>query len=238
MGNTSLVVALFDLDGTLCNARHLAWSVISYQFRKPTRIPRAVIYLITQLARLLLVKVGFLTYAHTVQASIPQFTRLLKGLSKDEAHILFSKAAKKTVDSARDDILNLLKWHQEEGHTVILLSGGFQSFLQEVASLLRINYAIGTTIEEVDDYYTGLLTGPFCHGDDRVHLLRSFIEASGFNVNLSLSYAYGDRVQDTSILEMVGHPIAVYPDKELLDYANERGWKVIGASVAKPPKAS
>jgi len=48
-------------------------------------------------------------------------------------------------------------------------------------------------------------------------------------VNLSSSYAYGDRVQDIPVLEMVGHPVAVYPDKELLTYANERGWTVIGA---------
>lgn len=230
MRNAGLVVALFDLDGTLCNARHLAASIVGYQFKHPTRIPRVVIYLITQAARLLFLKTGFLTYARVVQASSRPFARLLKGLSTSEAFDLFSKAARTVVDTAREDMLNLLKWHQEQGHTVIVVSGGFQPFLWQVARLLGTNHSVGTALGEVDDCYTGRLAGPFCHGDDRVHLVRRFIESSGFDVDLSSSYAYGDRVQDIPMLEMVGHPVAAYPDEEFLNYANERGWTVIGAS--------
>jgi len=226
---TGSVFALFDLDGTLCNARYLASDLIGYQFKKPARIPNAIIYAIKQAVRLLLWKTGFWTYARTVQGSASEIARLLKGLNKNEVSILFSKSAKKTVNSAREDIINLLIWHKEEGHTIIVMSGGFQPFLEEVAKLLGVNHIIGTAIEEVDGYYTGRLIGPLCHGEDRVHLVRSFIEESGFDVNLSSSYAYGDRAQDIPILEMVGHPVAVYPDKALLTYATERGWTVIGA---------
>ncbi len=140
-----------------------------------------------------------------------------------------------TVDTAREETLNLLRWHQEEGHTVILVSGGFQPFLREVANLLGINHTVGTDLEEVGDCYTGHLAGPLCYGDDRARLVRRFIETCGFDVNLSSSYAYGDRVQDIPMLEMVGHAVAVYPDKELLTYANKRGWRVIGVSAGKPP---
>jgi HAD superfamily hydrolase (TIGR01490 family) len=228
MGNNNLVVVLCDVDGTLCNARYLAASLVSYQFKKPTRIPRAVIYLITQTARLLFYKAGLLTYASIVKASAPDFARLLKGLSKSEAFSLFSKAALKAVNTAREDMLVLLKWHQEKGNTIVLVSGGFQPFVQEVARLLEIRHTVGTALEEVSSHYTGCLVGPFCHGDDRVNLVHSFIKASRFNVNLPLSFAYGDRAQDIPMLEMVGHPVAVYPDKELLKYAKERGWAVIG----------
>ena len=230
MGNTGLVVALFDLDGTLCNARHLAASIVGYQFRNPARIPSAVIYLMTGIARLLLIKAGLLTYARVAQAGTPGLARLLKGFGKNEILSLFYRAARTTVNTARQKTLNLLRWHQEEGHTVILVSGGFQPFLREVANLLGINHTVGTALEEVGDCYTGRLAGPFCHGDERARLVRRFIEVSGFDVDLSSSYAYGDRVQDIPMLEMVGHPVAAYPDKELLYYANERGWTVIGAS--------
>ena len=235
IGNPGLAVALFDLDGTLCNARHLAASIVGYQFKNPARIPSAVIYLMTQMTRLLFWKAGLLTYARFAQAGCPEIARLLKGLSKSEVFSLFFKTAQKVVDTAREEMLTVLGWHQEEGHTVILVSGGFQPFLREVARLLGINHTVGTALEEIDDCYTGRLAGPFCHGDDRVHLVRHFIEASGFDVNLSSSYAYGDRVQDIPMLEMVGHPVAVYPDNELLTYANDRGWRVIDASVGNPP---
>ncbi len=192
-------------------------------------------YLMTQMTRLLFYRAGLLTYARIAQAGTRELARLLKGLAKNEVFSLFSKAARMTVDTAREETLNLLRWHQEEGHTVILVSGGFQPFLREVANLLGINHTVGTDLEEVGDCYTGHLAGPLCYGDDRARLVRRFIETCGFDVNLSSSYAYGDRVQDIPMLEMVGHAVAVYPDKELLTYANERGWRVIGVSAGKPP---
>jgi len=234
MENPGVVVALFDLDGTLCNARHLVASIVGYQFKNPARIPSAVIYLMTQVASFLLIKAGLLTYARVAQAGT-RLARLLKGFGKNEILSLFSRAARTAVNTARQETLNLLRWHQERGHIVILVSGAFQPFLREVASLLGINHTVGTTLEEADDCYTGRLAGPFCHGDEKARLVRHFIEVSGFDVNLSSSYAYGDRVQDIPMLEMVGHSVAVYPDKDLLTYANERGWTVIGASVGKPP---
>ena len=42
MGNLSLVAVLFDLDGTVCDARHAAADLVSYQFKKPIRILRVV----------------------------------------------------------------------------------------------------------------------------------------------------------------------------------------------------
>ena len=111
-----------------------------------------------------------------------------------------------------------------------MVSGAFQPFLREVCNLLGINHTVGTALEEVNDCYTGKLASLFCHGDDRVPLIISFIEANGFDVDLPASYAYGDRVHDIPVLEMVGHPVVVYPDNELLTYAIERGWTVIGAS--------
>jgi len=227
--NPSSVVALFDLDGTLCNARYLASSIVGCQFKNLARIPSAVVFLMNQFARLLFLKAGLMAYTRVAQAGIPELACLLKGLSKGEASNLFSEAARATVDTVRQETFNLLRWHQEEGHTVILISSGFHPFLRGVGSLLGINHTIGTALEVIGDCYTGRLAGPLCQGDNRVRLLCHFIEESGFDVNLSSSYAYGDRVQDIPVLEMVGHPVAVYPDKELLTYANERSWTVIGA---------
>lgn len=229
IANYGSVVALFDLDGTLCNARYLAAKIVSYQLKNPTRIISVVIYLLTQMFKLILLKAGLLTYARIVQAGSYELARLLKNLSKGEALSIFSEAARKTVNTAREDILDLLRWHQEKGHIIILVSGGFQPFLNEVGNLLQINHSIGTALEEYGNIYTGHLVGPICHGEERVHLIRRFIETCGFEVNLTSSYAYGDRVQDIPTLEMVGYPVAVYPDKELLTYAKERGWRVIGA---------
>ena len=105
MENPGVVVALFDLDGTLCNARHLVASIVGYQFKNPARIPSAVIYLMTQVASFLLIKAGLLTYARVAQAGT-RLARLLKGFGKNEILSLFSRAARTAVNTARQETLN------------------------------------------------------------------------------------------------------------------------------------
>jgi hypothetical protein len=45
-------------------------------------------------------------------------------------------------------------------------------------------------------------------------------------IDLSASYAYSDSATDLPMLEAVGHPVAVNPDRDLLRAAREREWEV------------
>src|ERR687895_54536 len=45
-------------------------------------------------------------------------------------------------------------------------------------------------------------------------------------IDLRGSYAYSDSVTDGPMLEAVGNPVAVNPDRELRRLAQQRGWKV------------
>jgi phosphoserine phosphatase len=45
-------------------------------------------------------------------------------------------------------------------------------------------------------------------------------------VDLAESYAYADSTSDLHLLEMVGHPVATYPDDGLRPIALERGWQI------------
>ncbi len=50
-------------------------------------------------------------------------------------------------------------------------------------------------------------------------------EEKGFD--LEQSHAYSDSVTDLPLLELVGHPHAVNPEKELKEVAEERGWPIL-----------
>jgi len=54
--------------------------------------------------------------------------------------------------------------------------------------------------------------------------VRSLAERRG--IDLGGSYAYTDSIADLPMLEAVGHPVAVNPDKELRKQAEERGWDI------------
>ena len=46
-------------------------------------------------------------------------------------------------------------------------------------------------------------------------------------LKLKSSYAFGDTEHDLTILERVGHPIAINPNTKLKNIALERRWKII-----------
>jgi hypothetical protein len=51
--------------------------------------------------------------------------------------------------------------------------------------------------------------------------------AEEHHYDLSRSYAYSDSVTDLDMLEVVGHPYAVNPDRDLRREAVSRGWPVL-----------
>ena len=47
------------------------------------------------------------------------------------------------------------------------------------------------------------------------------------NLTLENSYSYADHVSDIDILQLAEHPVAVYPDRNLLKVAKINNWKII-----------
>ena len=71
--------------------------------------------------------------------------------------------------------------------------------------------------------YTGELEF-YSYGEHKAEAMKEIAEREG--IDLSGSYAYSDSATDLPMLEAVGHPIAVNPDRELRKEAERRGWQV------------
>ena len=50
--------------------------------------------------------------------------------------------------------------------------------------------------------------------------------ADEWRLDLSKCYAYSDSATDVPMMEAVGHPVAVNPDKELRELAEARDWPI------------
>jgi alcohol-forming fatty acyl-CoA reductase len=81
-----------------------------------------------------------------------------------------------------------------------------------------------STLAQENGAYTGELTGAPVAGDARARMLASFARRRG--LDLTRSYAYADSISDLPMLEAVGNPVAVNPDRRLRTAAKARGWKV------------
>jgi hypothetical protein len=62
-------------------------------------------------------------------------------------------------------------------------------------------------------------------GPGKVQAIEELVERD--DLDLAGSYAYSDSATDLPMMEMVGHPVAVNPDKELRRTAEERDWPIL-----------
>jgi HAD superfamily hydrolase (TIGR01490 family) len=123
-------------------------------------------------------------------------------------------------------MLALAHEHQDAGRRVYIVTAASQDLASLLAHVLVLDGAVGSQFSEVrDGVYTGRPAGLFVYGSDKARAIRQLAERGG--IDLSASYAYSDSESDLPMLQVVGHPVAVNPDRELLGVAREQGWEVL-----------
>ncbi len=90
--------------------------------------------------------------------------------------------------------------------------------------MLEADDVIATQLEIVDGRYTGTIEY-YAYAEEKARAIRSLAEERGYD--LEACFAYSDSITDLPMLEAVGHPHAVNPDKELRRVAAERSWPIL-----------
>lgn len=151
--------------------------------------------------------------------------RLTKGW--DQARI--AEIVRETLDEVVSPIIfaeaiELIEEHQRAGHKVVIVSSSPAEVVEPLAAYLGVGTSIATRAAIGDDgRYTGELEF-YAYGPFKVDAMREMAEREG--IDLSASYAYSDSITDLPMLEAVGRPVVVNPDRELARIAEERGWEV------------
>jgi HAD superfamily hydrolase (TIGR01490 family) len=114
--------------------------------------------------------------------------------------------------------------HRANGDKTFLVTAAPRELAERIAAYLGMDGALGTEAELVDGTYTGRLIGPVLHGPAKLDAVVGLADQQG--IDLRASSAYSDSVNDRPLLEGVGHPVAVNPDRMLRELAAERGWPV------------
>ncbi|WP_082105282.1 HAD family hydrolase [Demequina subtropica] len=112
--------------------------------------------------------------------------------------------------------------HLDAGHEVWFVTASPVEVGRMVARRIGATGALGTVPEHEGGHYTGRLVGEFLHGPHKAEAVRALAAERG--LDLESSYAYGDSVNDASMLETVGHPCAINPDPKMRRLATKRGW--------------
>jgi HAD superfamily hydrolase (TIGR01490 family) len=224
----SETLAVFDLEGTLCQGGTLVWKEFLKRCnQKPGGIFRSIAHIIYQTLYSLMLKLRLVSDYNKRCSAIKGMAQLLKGLSQKDMDEFAVLIADRVMTVLRPDIVGILNEHKRQGHRVILSSSLFTPILEEVGRRLAVDYSFGTDMEIKGSLYTGNVTDAICFGERRVSRLKEYIHQSSIEVDFSKSYAYGDTKWDQEVLALVGNPAAVYPDKTLKACAQNNGWKII-----------
>ncbi|WP_410615328.1 HAD family hydrolase [Amycolatopsis sp. lyj-109] len=118
----------------------------------------------------------------------------------------------------------LIARHREDGHDVIVLSATGEEVVAPVAEMLGATRSVATRMQIVDGRYSGEVDF-YCYGANKAVAAKQLAATHGYD--LAECFAYTDSSTDIPLLEVVGHPHAVNPDKLLRREALERGWPIL-----------
>lgn len=208
--------AFFDLDRTLL--RRSSALALAGSFRERGLISR------TQLAKAAAWQLLFSLRGashESVRRAAEDGLLVLRGSTPDDLRELVAQAMEPVLRPlVYAEPLDLVRQHRAQGEPVFIVSATLQEVVQAIADDLGFDGALGTICEVKDGKYTGRAVRAL-HAENKAAAVREL----GFD--LDASTAYSDSHTDLPLLEAVGHPVAVNPDRALRRIAAERRWPVL-----------
>ncbi|UYP20895.1 HAD-IB family hydrolase [Rhodococcus sp. Z13] len=119
---------------------------------------------------------------------------------------------------------DLIADHRARGHDVIIVSASGQEVVEPIARTLGAEHSTGSRMRIVDGRYAGEVEF-YCFGEAKAVAIREMAERYGYD--LSRSYAYSDSATDLPMLQEVGNPRVVNPDRPLRRAAVENDWPIL-----------
>jgi HAD superfamily hydrolase (TIGR01490 family) len=122
------------------------------------------------------------------------------------------------------EAVELIAEHHRDGRDVVIVSTSGSEVVEPIGTMLDADNVIATRMVVEDGRYTGEISF-YAYGPYKAEAILELASRNGYD--MAESYAYSDSVTDLPMLETVGHPCAVNPDKALRAEAVTRGWPIL-----------
>jgi phosphatidylglycerophosphatase C len=186
-------VAAFDFDGTL--ARRDTLVPFLRQVRGTPRVLAAA-------AR------SAVRFRDRDAFKVAVIGHLFRGVPADRVARLGEAYVPTLVELLRPEMVERVRWHQAEGHAVVIVSASLGAYLRPLADRLALDAALAVElVAGADGLLTGELVGQLnTRGPEKVARLRVWADqrfgpATGFEL-----WAYGDSSGDEELLALAEHP--------------------------------
>lgn len=148
---------------------------------------------------------------------------LSKGWERRQVEETVREALSEVIDPfIHREALDLMELHRARGRRVFIVSSAPEEIVRPLSEHFGAVEVIATRAEVMEGRYTGRLAF-YCYGEGKAERIREIATREG--IDLGGSFAYSDSITDVPMLEAVGHPVAVNPDRDLRREAERRGWQ-------------
>ncbi|WP_030981928.1 HAD family hydrolase [Streptomyces sp. NRRL WC-3744] len=124
-----------------------------------------------------------------------------------------------------DEAASLIEEHHAAGRDVVIVSTSGAEVVEPIGELLGADRVVATRMVVGED---GCFTGEveyYAYGPTKAEAVRELAASEGYD--LDRCYAYSDSATDLPMLQAVGHPHTVNPDRALRREALARGWPIL-----------
>ncbi len=211
-------IAFYDLDHTILSgnsATHLAEEARNRGVMSPKQY-RHALYLS------ILYKLG----VGDPSRMIIRMLSWLRGLSEPMVHQLCQEVFQEDLEKIiRPEILDSLEMHRKGKGANVLLSSATSPVCGPISEHLHLDDMICTYLETEDGKFTGRIDGTLVFGPEKKNRMLSYCAQYGHDPREA--YYYGDSIADQYVMDAVGFPVAVSPDRKLLKIARRKEWPVL-----------
>lgn len=158
--------------------------------------------------------------------------RLVTGWEVSQVTDIVDEALHDLIDPMiYDEAADLIEAHRMAGRAIVIVSSSGEEVVGPIGEMLGADHVVATRMVTADGRYTGDVAF-YAAGPNKATAMRELAALHGWD--LADSYAYSDSTTDLPMLEAVGHPHAVNPERGLRRAAATRGWPVLNFAHPVP----
>ncbi|UNC93287.1 HAD family hydrolase [Candidatus Contubernalis alkaliaceticus] len=216
-------IAVFDFDGTL-----YPFDTLPFLCKQLKSNSRFTYYRVMTTLVLLYViyKLKIISGEIIKERALFTFMKSFRGFNEEEINDFFRNAYQLMKKDLNPEVVKEAETLKASGYILVVVSGACKPLVNFLGEDLGFDLVIGTEFSLNEGILKAEEDITYISGENKAAALLKILPSE--EINFQESFAFADSYSDISILEMVGNPVAVNPERELYKLAVEKNWRVMG----------